>query len=109
MARQRWPCHPSKQNDPGKHIAGVVKVTPGFGDALTLRELEAAASAALAVLLALFHAAVAGEEPSRPQCIVVLGVCQLQRPGDAEAMVDAGGRRSFVAPSGDDWVLDLRR
>src|SRR5262245_6341367 len=52
---------------------------------LALRELEARASALLPVLLALFHARIAREEPGLLEPLAQLGVVDLQRAGDAVA------------------------
>src|SRR5688572_23026784 len=53
--------------------------------ALALRELEAAASAATAVLLALLHARVARELTRRAQRAVLVGVQRLERARETQA------------------------
>src|SRR5579884_2145283 len=52
---------------------------------LALGELEARTSAALSVLLALFHARIAREEAGLLQPLAQLGVVDLQRARDAVA------------------------
>src|SRR5919205_1153576 len=67
---------------------------------LALRELEAGPGAALAVLLALFHARVAREEAGFLEALAQLGVVDLQRAGDA--VPDRAGLAARAAAVDDD-------
>src|SRR5690606_26218021 len=74
-----------EKKQPRQLLAGVGNDVLCSADMpLTLGELEATASAALAVLLTLLHAAAAGAEPTVTPGVIILRVGCLQRPGDTE-------------------------
>src|SRR4051794_27155904 len=72
---------------------------------LSLRELEAPASAALAVLLAFFHSGITGEEAGGAEGLLGAGVVFHQSAGEAH---DDGAGLGGVPPAGGvDEDVDL--
>src|SRR4051812_27381144 len=94
-----------KTKGPARIARGPVGILTRFARGLPLGELEAAAGAALAVLLALLHAAVAGEEADAAECDLEIVVVLRQRAGQAHD--DGAGLATGAAAGGVDGHVHL--
>src|SRR6266581_653396 len=73
-----------------------------FASRLPLRELRSSAGAAEAVFLALFHAAIAGEEAGVAEGFFEARVVDLERSGDAQLAGAGLAGRAAAADANDD-------
>src|SRR5688572_31115989 len=91
-------------HEKGRPLAGPPFWVPKLADESALRELEAAAGLGAAVLLALDHAAVTGQEAGRLDRAAQRGLELGQRLADA-VLDRAGLAREAAARDGADHVV----